>query len=102
MKLTQFVETTKDRYVAKRDKYIAHEHGGRAEVAHAEICDQFSQERVWHNESISDIGQHPEWNLVGLAVFQRYHPEHNQYFLLEEVEMGVTTKRIGLNGQEVK
>ena len=100
MKLTQFVETTRDRYVERRDAYIALERGGRVEVAQAEPCDQFSQERVWHNAAISDIGQQPEWALVGMALLQRYRPEHSQYFLLEVVDMGVKTTKLGLNGQE--
>ncbi len=101
-KITQFVETTRERYIEHRNQFVSYKRGGRFEIALADPCDAFSQERVWHNEAISDIGQTPEWTLVAMSILQRYHPEHSQFFILEEVELGVTTTQIGLNGQEEK
>ncbi len=102
MKITQFVETTRKRYDEHVQMYVTYQHGGRVNTSRAEHNDTISQVRVWHNQAISDIGLYPEWTLVALSLEQRYHPEHSQYFILEEVEMGVTTIRIGLNGQEEK
>jgi len=94
MKITHFVETTRERYIAHRDEYISYKHGGRYDVSESEPCDQFTQEKVYHNADISDIGQRPVWTLVAMAMFQRYHPEHSQYFVLEEVTLGVTHREV--------
>ncbi len=110
MKVLQFVETTKQRY----DDHVVkvrnvNTYGGRWNVSEYDD-DQVSVVRTYHNEAISDIGQAPQWQLVGLAIYHRHLTDDrsspraifNQYFILEEVEMGVTTTQIGLNGQEEK
>ncbi len=108
--MLQFVETTKERYddhvVKVRDSST---YGGRSSISEYDD-DQVYTVRTYHNAHISDIGQTPNWHLVGLAIYHRHlmddrsgpRSQFNQYFILEEVEMGVTTTRIGLNGQEVK
>lgn len=95
MKITHFVETTITRYANHRAEYLKLTvHGGRVDISKSESCDQFVQEKIYHNHDISDIGQRPVWTLVGMAMFQRYHPEHSQYFILKEVELGVTHKEV--------
>ena len=103
MKLTQFVETTRERYEAHVHEYQKlTTYGGRTDFHATDIGDELTQVKLYHNPRISDIGLTPEWALVAMGIYNRFHPEHSQYFILEEVTMGVTTKQIGLNGQEEK
>ena len=94
MKVTHFVETTRERYIEHRDNYLNLLHGGRSYVTMTEPCDQFSQEKLYYNASLSDIGRKAAWTLVAMGIFQRYHPEHSQYFILEGVELGVFHKEV--------
>lgn len=107
--MKQFVETTKERYEDFVVKVRDPNYGGRWSTSKYDD-DQLYVVRTYHNEAISDIGQDPNWHLVGLAMYHRHltddrsaaRDQFNQYFILEEVEMGVTTTQIGLNGQEEK
>ncbi len=102
MNRLQFVETTFERY---NDHVQAYKkltvHGGRVDIKQVDT-DPYTQVKVYHNPAISDIGQEAQWTLVAFALILRYDREGSQFFILEEVTMGVTTKQIGLNGQEVK
>ena len=99
MNKMQFLETTKERYNEHVFSY-QEKHGGRKDIQRVET-DPWYQVKVYHNPAISDIGQDPKWFLVAFALYDRFHDEHSQFFILEEVEMGVTTKQIGLNNKEV-
>lgn len=106
MKVTMFVETTKEKYDEHVVSYRSLEHGGR--VSTREFDDDVTdmmQVRTYHNKHISTIGK-PNWRefgwkLIGLAIYQRYlhdgrpRSEHNQYFILKEVELGHHHKEVG-------
>lgn len=94
MKTIQFVETTKERYDAHVADYTClTKHGGKHIISTAEN-DAMTQVKVFHNPNISDIGQLPQWFLVAFAMYNRYKPEHSQFFILEVVEMGVHHKEV--------
>lgn len=94
MKTIQFVETTKERYTDHVADYTClTKHGGRYDIVTVEN-DALTQVKVYHNPNISDIGQRPKWFLVAFAMYNRYKPEHSQFFTLEEVEMGVHYKEV--------
>lgn len=98
MRITHFVETTKERYVKHRELYQMLSAGGRCDIVSTEPCDQYTQEKVYHITGPDVFKPFPQDNiitLVGMAMFQRYNPEHSQYFILEEVELGVTHKEVG-------
>lgn len=101
MNKMQFVETTREKYQAHVEEYNTLKHGGRVDIQQVEV-DEWYQIKVYHNPAISDIGRRPSWFLVAFSLIDRYHDEFSQFFILEEVEMGVTTKQIGLNNEEVK
>lgn len=95
MKVTHFVETTHERYTALVADYNALDvYGGRVDAHATDHGDAVIQVKTYHNPRLSDIGRRPEWILVALAILQRYHPEHSQYFVLEKVELGVTHKEV--------
>ena len=93
MRTIQFVETTKERYDTHVKRHVDLIFGGRVDISTAED-DQFRQVKVYHNPAISDIGQTPQWVLVAFALENRFKPEHSQFFVFEEVEMGVTHKEV--------
>jgi hypothetical protein len=99
VKITHFVETTKERYIEHRDQYKSlTTYGGRVDIVSTERGDQLTQEKIYHITGPDVYKPFPQDNivtLVGMAMFQRYHPEHSQYFILELVELGVTHKEVG-------
>ncbi len=102
MKLTQFVETTKERYDAYVED-LQNSLRGRVDITATEIDNDIRQVKVYHNPVLSDIGQIPQWGLVALSLNHRHlmddrsgpRSEHNQYFVLKVVEMGVTHREVG-------
>lgn len=99
----RFIETTRQRYETHVEEYQRiNVHGGRVDVKQV-TTEPYFQVKVYHNPYLSTIGK-PEWKaawtLVAMALIDRKDPTAHQYFILKEVEMGVNTTQIGLNGEE--
>lgn len=104
MKTIQFVETTRDHYIAHVRAYRDGKHGIRHVNVLEVETEPYTQEKVYQavgvDPYVAMLGQHEKWTLIAFGLFNKIHPEHTQYFILEEVTMGVTSKQIGLNGEE--
>ena len=105
MKRFRFVEVNRERYDAYVKEYNdIKTHGGRVNTEQV-TCDEYFQVKVYHNPHFSTIGK-PDWRtlwtLVALALIDRKHENSNQYFILKEVEMGVSTKTFDTDGGEIK
>ncbi len=88
MKTYQLVETTQDRYKEHVLKW--YECLGKELRLQAYSTPEFSQYLLfWKRE------------LIAIEQKNRDYPEHSQYFVLQNVAMGVHTAQIGLNNQEV-
>jgi hypothetical protein len=97
MKVRHFVETTQERYAEALASYRDGLFGGHISEQTWDD-DEGGQHRVMHNAGPDPMVPFPDrtvkWTLVAMCNWQRTHPEHTQYFILETVTLGVTHREV--------
>lgn len=84
MRTMQMVETTQERYEAHRMKVKVR----TGTVERDRRRGERGQQCLLYLDGM----------LVAMGVYNYDKPAHSQFFIYEEVEMGVTTKEVGFNG----